>query len=180
MKNPLRWMIHRIAAKDPLLLSHHPTCKYYNHHTFTLYGTQLCMGCFIVYPVSLMTLLVISVGWLLFPEFRIFTTSGPMYYIVGGIFAAPIVVNKVRSGSRSKRTRIITKTILAIGLGIAAFPFISQPEYRLHTFVLFVMCLVPYIAHKGLTARDDCQGCPEIDDFPDCSGFDFNSDPPDK
>lgn len=134
------------------------------------------MGCFIVYPISFATLLSISVGWFLFPEFTVFAAPTYRYYVVGGLLVTPIVINKARSGSRSKQTRIITKMILAIGLGIAAFPVVSRPTYRVHTVGLFAAFLIPYILHKGLTARDDCQGCPEVDDFPDCSGLDFKSD----
>jgi hypothetical protein len=32
----------------------------------------------------------------------------------------------------------------------------------------------PYSVHKGLTATDDCAGCPEADDFPNCSGLSFD------
>jgi hypothetical protein len=35
---------------------------------------------------------------------------------------------------------------------------------------------VPYVAYKGVTARDDCEGCPEADDFPNCSGMTFDGD----
>lgn len=174
MRNPVRWAIHRIHEKNPLLLSHHPTCQYYSHHTFTLYGAKLCMGCFIVYPIGAASLLVMSLTWLLGPDIWITTQPTSQYYIIGGGFAGPVIAGKVLPDTRTKRYRILSKALLAVGLGIAAFPIIARPTARLQTVAIFTAFLVPYITHKGVTARDDCQGCPEIDDFPDCSGLDFN------
>jgi len=173
MRNPLRIVLHRIAEKDPLLLSHHPSCQYYQHHTFTLYGTQLCMGCFIVYPIGLLTLLSLSLAWLLTPNLPGLSEPTYVYYATGGLFAIPIIVAKTLQRSQSRQMRITSKILLAVGLGVAGFPLISQPGDRLLTLLIFAMFLIPYIGHKGVTALDDCQGCPEKSNFPNCSGFEF-------
>lgn len=131
------------------------------------------MGCFIVYPVGLFTLLSLSVGWLLAPNMPGLSEPTYVYFATGGLLMIPIIIGKVMSESWGKQTRIATKILLAVGLGVAGFPFISQPEDRLLTIVIFAIFLVPYVGHKGVTALDDCQGCPEKADFPNCSGFEF-------
>jgi hypothetical protein len=171
MKNPLRAAIERIGQSDPLLLSHHPSCKYYSHHTFELYGVELCMGCFIVYPVGFVSLLTLVATRLLHPDLFTIETIG--LYIAGSVLIAPMIAGKLLPRQRSSRTRIISKALLAVGLSFLALPVLFRPADRLVTFVLFAGFLVLYVVHKGLTALDDCQGCPEADDFPNCSGMEF-------
>lgn len=176
MWNPIRAVIAAVERKDPLLVAHHPTCEFYDHHTFTLYGTKVCMGCFIVYPVSAATLLTLSSLWLLWPELGLFGLSTRAFYGIGFALISPIGISKLVSGTRTEAVRMRTKASLAVGLGVLAFPFVARPADRLLTAGLFVGFLVPYIVHKGLTVTDDCEGCPEADEFPNCSGLTFDDE----
>lgn len=174
MWNPLREAIRRVGSHDPLLLSHHPTCEYYSHHTFELYGRQLCMGCFVVYPVALVSLLVLVLARLLWPGAALFGLETVALYAVGFALVGPMVADKALSGHRSARRRMAGKASLAVGLAFLAFPFVFRPSARLTTAALFLGFLVPYVAYKGLTAREDCRGCPEAEEFPHCSGMSFD------
>jgi hypothetical protein len=171
MRNPLRVVITRLGEEEPLLLSHHPTCRYYSHHTFELYGQQLCMGCFVVYPVGLLALSSLLVARLVVPGAALFELATPAFYGLGVALIGPKVVESLSAGRWRTRTRMAVKAILAVGLALLAFPFFFRPADRLVTAALFVGFLVPYVAYKGLTALDDCQGCPQRDDFPDCTGM---------
>lgn len=172
MRNPLETAIQRIHAYDPLLLSHHPTCEYYGHHTFELYGAQLCMGCFIVYPVSAATTVFLAAGRLLDVGLSGIPTA--WLYLLGAGLGAPMVLGKVLPGTRGKRTRMVGKFALAVGLAVAAFPALFRPADRLVTAVLLGSFLTVYVGHKVATIRDDCRGCPEAGDFPECSGLEFH------
>lgn len=174
MYNPVKRLITKLGDEDPLLLAHHPTCEYYDHHTMELYGQKVCMGCFIVYPVafiSLISLLTIRLT-VLGPEMSKISTLS--LYATGIALLTPKVAGKLAPGHRSKTTRIITKTLLAVGLAVIALPFFFRAGDRLMTAGLFFGFLVPYILYKGVTATDDCTGCPEADDFPNCSGLSFD------
>lgn len=174
MFNPVRTAIRRVGEREPLLVTHHPTCEYYDHHTFELYGQQVCMGCFVVYPVGATSLLTLAVLRLLAPEFALFGLETVALYGIGFAMATPMVLDKALPGRRSGRRRMLAKASLAVGLAVLAFPILFRPADRLLTAALFVGFLVPYVLYKGLTVREDCQGCPEADDFPNCSGMTFD------
>jgi hypothetical protein len=174
MKNPLRKLVRRVGKEDPLLLAHHPTCEYYSHHVIELYGQKLCMGCFIVYPVGGISLLVLVLSRLTIFSGQIAGVATYYLYIAGFVLISPKVLSKIIPGRRTRRQRILTKAILAVGLAFVAFPFIFRPSERIQTLCLFFGFLIPYVGHKAWTATDDCEGCPEADDFPNCSGMSFD------
>ncbi|WP_324663174.1 hypothetical protein [Haloarcula sediminis] len=169
---------------DRFVLAHHPSCAYYAHHTFELRGTELCMGCFIVYPVGLAALLVLSLLHLTVPA--VATLDVAAFYAVGAAAIAPMVGYKLlyRRGSRllyeliyrtSEHTlRVVTKVALAAGLACLVYPVVFRPAVRLPALGVFLAMLVPYVAYKGLTALDECENCPEQPEFPNCSGMDLN------
>jgi hypothetical protein len=174
MYNPLERLVRYVWRRKPIVLAHHPSCAYYSHHTFELYGAQLCLGCFVVYPVGLVSLSLLSLLYLLVPG--VFGVPTVALYAAAGALAAPLLVSKALFDVRSIRWRMLTKALLAVGLAVAALPPIFRPADRLVGAVLFVGFLVPYVGYKGLTALDDCEGCPELADRPNCSGLEFEWD----
>jgi hypothetical protein len=163
--------------ENPFLLSHHPRCRFYDHHTVTVRGYDLCMGCVTVYPVgggSLALLLSLSV---VAPSLPLFALSTTGLYAVAGALAAPLVVSKALPGSRAVGTRLLVKASLAVGLAVGFLPLVLRPGDRLRTLAVVGGGLVAYVAYKGATAFDDCEGCPERESFPDCPGLDFDHAP---
>lgn len=174
MYNPLERLVQYVWQRKPIALAHHPSCAYYSHHTFELYGAQLCLGCFVVYPVGLVSLSLLSVFHLAFPA--AFAVPTVAFYAVAGGLAAPLLVSKALFDIRDVRWRMLTKALLAVGLAVAALPPIFRPADRLVGAVLFVGFLVPYVGYKGLTALDECEECPELVDRPNCTGMAFEWD----
>lgn len=172
MKNPLARLLQRVERANPFLLSHHPTCGYYSHHTFELYGVSLCMGCFTVYPVGLVTLAVLSAVELHAPG--LLAAPTPAFYAAGAVLGAPLVLSKALLDLKRTRYRVATKALLAVGLGLVAYTIVFRPASRLLGGVLFAGFLVVFVGYKGLTAFDDCEGCPERPDFPQCSGMELD------
>lgn len=174
MYNPLKRLLTYLGREDPLLLAHHPTCEYYSHHVIEVYGQKLCMGCFIVYPTGFFSLVSLLAARLTVLDAEIRAMSTLSLYAIGFSLLVPKVAGKALPGQRSRNTRIVTKAVLAVGLAFVALPFFFRPSYRVVTVALFLGFLIPYSVHKGLTATDDCAGCPEADDFPNCSGLSFD------
>lgn len=174
MYNPLRKIITKLGEDDPLLLAHHPTCEYYSHHVIEIYGEKVCMGCFIVYPVGFFSLVSLLSLRLTILDAEIRAISTLSLFIIGFTLLLPKVIAKIAPGTRTRNTRILTKALLAIGLAFISFPFFFRPTERIVTVILFLGFLIPYVVYKGLTATDDCKGCPEADDFPNCSGLSFD------
>lgn len=174
--NPIRRILQSVGEHDPLLLAHHPSCEYYSHHTFELYGQQVCMGCFIVYPVGFVSLFSLTIGRIIVPDVPLYAVETPTLYLLGVALLLPMIALKAVPGRRSSAIRIAGKALLAAGLAFIAFPFLFRPAARLPTAGLFFGFLVPYVLYKGLTAMDDCQGCPERDSFPNCSGMAFDDE----
>lgn len=176
MWNPVRKLVEDVGETNPLVLAHHPTCEFYDHHTVTIYGQKICMGCVIVYPTAFISLLVLSTLWFLWPDLGVFARPTKAFYVGGFGLIGPMIVTKLLPGIQSSTVRITAKFALAVGLAIVAFPFIFRPPDRLLTLGLFVGFLIPYVIQKGVTARDDCQGCPEAAEFPNCSGMTFGEE----
>lgn len=174
MPNPLKQFLQRIGEHSPLVLAHHPTCEYYDHHTVEVYDQKLCMGCFIVYPVGFISLVTLLVTWLIWPSTLLFSLDTSQLQLIGGTLAVPLLAGKLAPRARSQRFRIVAKGLLAVGLAVLIFPALVRPSDRLVTLTLVFAFLVPYVLYKGFTARDDCEGCPEADDFPNCSGMQFH------
>lgn len=173
MIDPLEVAIDRVADRHRFLLSHHPTCEYYDHHTFELYGEKLCLGCFVVYPVGAVSLSVLVALGVFVGPFAAGTTA---LYGIAGLLGAPIVFSKTLGWPTGVRFRILAKALLAVGLAVLFYPLVFRPGDRLLTALLFVLFWIVYVGYKGLTAFDDCEGCPERSEFPDCSGMCFEAD----
>jgi hypothetical protein len=167
----------RAVRENPFLLSHHPRCRFYDHHTVTVRGYDLCMGCFTVYPVGGASLLALLVLAVLVPSFPLFALPTTELYLVAGALAAPLLVSKALPGARSARTRLAAKALLAVGLAVGLLPLLVRPADRLRTLVVVGGGLAAYVVFKCATAFDDCEGCPEREGFPDCSGLDLEHAP---
>lgn len=167
----------RLVRENPFLLSHHPHCRFYDHHTVTVRGYDLCMGCFTVYPVGGLSLALLLLAAVVVPTFPLFALPTTGLYAVGAALAAPLVVSKALPGARSVRTRVAVKALLAAGLAVGFLPLVLRPGDRLLTLVLVGGSLVAYVGYKGATAFDDCEGCPERESFPNCPGLDFEHAP---
>jgi len=167
----------RFVRENPFLFSHHPRCRFYDHHTVTVRGYDICMGCVTVYPVGGGSLLCLALLSVVAPTFPLFALSTTGLYAVAGALAAPLVGSKALPGSRSVGTRLLVKALLAVGLAVGFLPLLTRPGDRLRTLVLVGGGLVAYVVYKGLTAFDDCEGCPERESFPDCPGLDFDHAP---
>lgn len=134
------------------------------------------MGCSVVSPVAFVSLLSPTVGRLVAPGFPVYAAETITFYAIGGAHVAPKLVDKALPGHRSSRIRIVTKALLAVGPAIIAFPFVARPPDRLMTGILLCAVLIPYLAYEGATATSDCRGCPESDDFPNCTGMTFDQE----
>jgi hypothetical protein len=167
----------RLVRDNPFLLSHHPVCRFYDHHTVTVRGYDLCLGCATVYPVGGGTLGLLLVLRLVAPGLPPFSLRTTGLYAVGAALAAPLVVSKALPGARSVAVRLVVKALLAVGLAVGGLPVVTRPADRLSTLALVGGALVAYVGSKGLTAFDDCEGCPERESFPDCPGMDLDHAP---
>lgn len=173
-RNPVRRLLRAVGERDPLLLAHHPSCEYYAHHTFELYGQQVCMGCFVVYPVGAVSLGALALGRLLVPGLALYALPTVALHVAGVALLCPLLVAKAAPGRRRGRVRIAGKALLAVGLALVALPFLFRPAARLVTVALFLGFLVPYVGYKAVTATAECAGCPEADEFPNCTGMSFD------
>ena len=167
----------RAVSENPFLLSHHPRCRFYDHHTVTVWGYDLCMGCATVYPVGGGSLLALLALVVLVPSFPLFALPTTELYLVAGALAAPLLVSKVLLGDRGVPIRLATEAVLAVGLAVGFLPLLVRPGDRLRTLVVVGGGLAAYVVYKGATAFDGCGGCPERENFPDCPGLDLEHAP---
>lgn len=184
MRDAIERRLESLRESQPIYLTHHPSCAYYDHHTFEVAGIGLCMGCFVVYPVAALSVLALTVLELTTPYLSGVGTLG--FWLAGGALLAPMVSYKLlyRRGSKylfeviyrvgQQRLRMANKALLAMGLAALAFPVPFRPTNPLITGLAFVGFVVAWVGYKGVTALDECEACPEQPEFPNCSGMDFD------
>ena len=56
--NPIKRTLLYLKCFFPLFLSHHPDCEHFKEHTIKIGKYKFCIGCFIGYPIAILTLIL--------------------------------------------------------------------------------------------------------------------------
>jgi hypothetical protein len=161
-----KWYYILKAAK-PLLLSHHPNCKKFESHTLDIKGHRICLGCLVIYPTVILTLILLSILNFKFDEYYLW------FYILIG---AAVVTLKLID-SENKGFKVIVNFITGLGAGFVIFGIFILPIdlwvaiLFLILFVLFTGFLAGYKFDKEMKVcineceyKRDWSRCPGLKD----------------
>jgi hypothetical protein len=167
----------RPRSKTSFLLSHHPTCDRFKHHVVTIRGYDLCMGCLIVYPTMLVTLLVLY--------FINTLMSVPFWYlfILGCIFYIVAVIRRVFwKGLHNRPVHILFRVILGISLGCVVMSLILTPVLliKIGLALITLGAVTAYQVGGWLGLKSECKTCMGYPYFPQCGGINLGPQRSDK
>ena len=144
--------------ESPIVLSHHPQCGNFEDHCFKLRGHSICKGCATVYPVAILTILLI----LLFgvANFTFLFYASLIFLILNCYrFIIP----------RSEFVGFVMNTFLGISLGTVILSIIFAPDDTRLLWTIFVFIVASlFMFIKGLRVFMVCRRCPRYDSFPRC------------
>jgi hypothetical protein len=151
-----------------LLLSHHPDCDKFKHHTINIGSFHFCIGCFIGYPTALIFIL-------LFNSFKIYLLiKANVLLLFGVIFLSFFILSPLRL-TKHKIVKILQKFFIGIG---SAFLFwwiwTLTTDLFLNLFIFsiifgaIIIFLNGYHAYSFLKV---CRTCKYKTNWQNCPGF---------
>ncbi|MFO7619528.1 MAG: hypothetical protein R6W91_07765, partial [Thermoplasmata archaeon] len=154
-------------ATEPFLLAHHPSCKYFEHHTIVVRGRRLCMGCFVMYPVAAMSLAVLWILNIIAPLDSLFLLM--MAVVLFGINGVRKLLFK---DNFRKAIHIIFRAELGVTLALAIMSIaLARGNERLFIAIFVLAVAIVYNAYNGKRNLAVCKTCPQHHLFPRCEGL---------
>ena len=152
-----------------LLLSHHPNCDTFDGHTIKIgKTTQLCIGCFVGYPVAIFGIVIIY----LLNLGEIFDST--FFFTIGMIFLSSFLLSPLNL-TKVKAIKIIQKIVIGIGsaflfwwVWLTPNPFFINFIYFLMVFGLLLTLLNAYHVYGFYKI---CKKCDTPFDWETCLGF---------
>ena len=153
--------------ENPFLLAHHPSCESFSNHTLNIRGWRLCLGCFVIYPSAIVSLLV------LFVLLNYFAFDYMAMFIGSVIFFGINLIRKiVFKDNLQKRTQVVFRMILGLSLAfILTAIWLAPPTQRLYIILLFLSIAIGYNLFNSKKMLKTCKECSRYPEFPKCEGL---------
>jgi uncharacterized membrane protein len=155
---------------SPLTLSHHPACRQYRHHSITVRGHKLCIGCFIGYPATLATIFALFIVWFLGFQLRFLD----MIWL-GIAVEAVAILGKLLLSSKRVSSKVFIKILQGIGFGLLFFAALTlQLPLLLEVLILLILWTGSNAVHGATRAYDTqktCGLCYYKGNWSNCPGF---------
>ncbi len=155
----------------PILLSHHPSCKTFENHTFKIGKRKFCIGCFIGFPTAILGIIVIYYSKL------VNVLDSKVLLMASMIFLASFILSPLNL-TKIKIIKIIQKFLIGLGSTFLFWwiwtlqnLFIINLLYFLVIFCLLLTILTGYHAYGFYATCKKCQYslnwkiCPGFKDF---------------
>jgi len=143
----------------PIILSHHPLCGAFSDHYFSIRGHYVCKGCITVYPVAIITIILMSLFDVTTFSFLFYTAL--VFFILNCYrFVIP----------RREIVNNIMNIMLGISLGAVVLSVIHVPnDISLSWGIIVLVVASIFIFLKGFRVFNVCRHCPRYDSFPRCT-----------
>jgi len=152
----------------PILLSHHPSCKTFENHTFKIGKHKFCIGCFIGFPTAIIGIIVIYYSKL------VNVLDSKVLLMTSMIFLASFILSPLNL-TKIKIIKIIQKFLIGLGSAFLFWwiwtltnLFIINLLYFLGIFSLLMTILTGYHAYSFYST---CKKCKYSRDWKICPGF---------
>jgi len=154
------------------LLSHHPTCKEFEEHTFSLFGKKFCIGCFIGYPSAIIGIIIAT------ELLQISDDYSKSVFWVGMAFPSTIFLSFTPL-TEKKTIKIIQKVLIGFGAGfLLTFIYYMPTQNKVLNFVVvfllatslnLILNIIHYRNHNKICSQ--CEYEPQTNK---CSGLRTN------
>lgn len=151
--------------EEPIILSHHPSCDRFKDHVMNFRGIALCRGCFLVYPTTVIVLIILNLP--IFPSFSSYIT----YFILSVIF---FTINLIRKVLKIKNLwwQNFSRISIGISLAMAITSVLKAPSTSIQVILVIIIFSIAgiYNVINGFHNLRVCKSCEEHRDFPHCQG----------
>ncbi|MBD3255740.1 MAG: hypothetical protein GF383_11655 [Candidatus Lokiarchaeota archaeon] len=153
----------------PLLLSHHPDCNNFRGHTLKCGKFKLCIGCFVGYPVAIITYLIMRTFNLAkyFPHDSLF--------IISIIFLSTFVLSPLNL-TKIKIIKVAQKAFIGVGAAFLLVWIRNLPNPRMTNllimFIVFSLIIFVLNLYHVYGFLKTCYKCETPFDWGNCPGFD--------
>jgi len=157
-----------IKSFGSYFLRHHPECVNFKGHTIKLRKHEFCIGCFIGYPTSFITILILGV-------FELYKSISSNFLITSGILFMLTFFLSFTRVTTIKIIKIIQKIFIGFGSalifwGIFSLNFSVFTNSIIFLLVFSTLLTVLNIYHAyGL--YNECKKCESQFKWGHCSGF---------
>lgn len=156
----------------PVIFSHHPSCSFFKADTIRICSIDLCIGCFMSYPIALLILLLdFTFSWSEITP-QVFW-QGDILLFAGLAIGSLQFISSFR-GINNKMIKIIIKIALGVGIGFSVIGIFALPIslYIRVSILLTGMTLAVFFGSFRLyRVRSKCASCIFHGDWNNCYGF---------
>lgn len=157
-------------AIKPIALSHHPLCPQFQDgtHTFTLFGREWCIGCFVTYPTAAVIFLFGTIA-------GIFSQLPTKTLWIIGFSLCGVYILSIVGLTKRKPVKIITKVFIGGGIAFCLGALWSLPysfAIRLLLSMIFFQIGHFFInSMRGIAIYRICHQCEFDGDWHTCPGM---------
>jgi len=157
-----------IKSFGSFLLRHHPECEKFKGHVFKLRKHEFCIGCFIGYPTSFITIIILGV-------FKLNESIPSNYLIIFGILFMSTFFLSFTGVTKIKIIKIIQKIFIGFGSALLFWGILSLNFPVFTNFIIFVLVfsiiLTVLNIYHAYGLYNTCKKCESQFKWGQCSGF---------
>ena len=157
-----------IKSFGSFFLRHHPECENFKGHAFKLCKHEFCIGCFIGYPTSFITIIILGV-------FKLNESIPSNYLIIFGILFMSTFFLSFTGATKIKFIKIIQKIFIGFGSALIFWGIFSLDFPVSTKSIIFLLVFSPILTflnfYHAYGLYKTCKKCESQFKWGQCSGF---------
>lgn len=157
-----------IKSFGSFFLRHHPGCVNFKGHTIKLRKHEFCIGCFIGYPTSFITILILGV-------FELYKSIPSNFLITFGILFMSTFFLSFTGVTTIKIIKIIQKIFIGIGSALIFWGIFSLDFSVFTNSIIFLLVFSTLLTllniYHAYGLYNECKKCESQFKWGQCSGF---------
>jgi hypothetical protein len=160
-----------LRSLGPFALAHHPQCEQFANHSLKLGDRRFCIGCFVGYPVFILSIFMLWISSLYFG----FSLGLVESILVGVAFESATLFVKAAHSGESVHAKMAVKGSQGIGLAFVFYPFLVLKAPLVFKFyVLFIIWSTFNLIMGAVRLYETgktCEACQYKSGWSKCPGF---------
>lgn len=157
-----------IKSFSSFFLRHHPECENFKGHAIKLRKHEFCIGCFIGYPVSFISIIILGV-------FKLTESIPSINLIIFGILFMSTFFLSLTGVTKIKIIKIIQKIFIGFGSALIYWGIFSLNFSDFTNFIIFILVfsiLLTFLnIYHAYGLYKTCKKCEFQFKWGQCSGF---------
>jgi len=157
-----------IKSFGSFFLRHHPECENFKGHAIKLGKHEFCIGCFIGYPTSVISIIILGV-------FKLTKSIPSNYLIIFGILFMSTFFLSFTGVTKIKFIKIIQKIFIGFGSALIFWGIFALDFSVFTNFIIFLLVFSPILTflnfYHAYGLYKTCKKCESQFKWGQCSGF---------